>query len=100
MVKTSQVSEMVEGLRKIRASNFEHLARLIREHIADGELESVPPHFHYCAIWALIHGVVALYHSPFWCKVLEDREDSFHFLADIGAHIGSKHKREDGVPST
>ena len=35
----------------------------------------VPPYFHYCAAWALVHGAVALYHSPFWSNVLEDQEE-------------------------
>lgn len=63
VVKTSQVPEMVEELHKIRASNFERLTQLIKERIADGKLENVPPYFHYCAAWALVHGAVALYHG-------------------------------------
>ncbi len=99
VVKTSQVPEMVEELHKIRASNFERLTQLIKERIADGKLENVPPYFHYCAAWALVHGAVALYHSPFWREVLEDQEGFFHFLMDIGVRMGNKRKREGDAPS-
>ncbi len=99
VVKTSQVPEMVEELHKIRASNFERLTQLIKERIADGKLENVPPYFHYCAAWALVHGAVALYHSPFWREVLEDQEGFFHFLMDIGVRMGNKRKRESDAPS-
>ena len=74
VVKGNQVPEMVEQLHSIRASNFEHLTQLIKGRIAEGKLEDVPPYFHYCAAWALVHGAVALYHSPFWSNVLEDQD--------------------------
>jgi hypothetical protein len=53
----------------------------------------VPPYFHYCAAWALVHGAVALY-SPFWSNVLEDQEGFFQFLMDIGVRMGNKRKRD------
>ena len=53
-----------------------------------------PPYFHYCAAWALVHGAVALYHSPFWSNVLEDQEGFFQFLMDIGVRMGNKRKRD------
>ena len=61
VVKGNQVPELVEELHKIRASNFEHLTLLIKGRISEGKLEDVPPYFHYCAAWALVHGAVALY---------------------------------------
>lgn len=63
IVKSRQAPEMVEQLHSIRASNFERLTRLIEDRISEGKLEDVPPYFHYCAAWALVHGAVALYHS-------------------------------------
>jgi hypothetical protein len=97
VVKGNQVPEMVEQLHAIRASNFEHLTQLIKGRIDEGKLEDVPPYFHYCAAWALVHGAVALYHSPFWSNVLEDQEGFFQFLMDIGVRMGNKRKR-DGEP--
>ena len=96
VLKGQQVPEMVEQLHTIRASNFERLTRLIEGRIAEGKLEDVPPYFHYCAAWALVHGAVALYHSLFWSNVLEDQEGFFQFLMDIGVRMGNKRvKRED-----
>jgi AcrR family transcriptional regulator len=94
VVKNSQVPEMVEQLHSIRASNFDHLTNLIKGRIAEGKLEDVPPYFHYCAAWALVHGAVALYHSPFWRDVIEDQDAFFQFLMDIGVRMGNRRKRD------
>lgn len=98
VVKSNQVPEMVVELHGIRASNFERLTLLIEGQISDGKLEDVPPYFHYCAAWALVHGAVALYHSPFWNTVLEDKEGFFQFLMDIGVRMGNKRKRDGDLP--
>ncbi|RMT57744.1 hypothetical protein ALP29_04634 [Pseudomonas syringae pv. avii] len=98
VVKGHQVPEMVEELHKIRASNFERLTLLIKGRISEGKLEDVPPYFHYCAAWALVHGAVALYHSPFWSNVLEDQEGFFQFLMDIGVRMGNKRKHSPELP--
>ena len=66
--------------------------------ISEGKLEDVPPYFHYCAAWALVHGAVALYHSPFWSNVLEDQEGFFQFLMDIGVRMGNKRKHSGELP--
>ncbi|WP_460208464.1 TetR/AcrR family transcriptional regulator [Thiopseudomonas denitrificans] len=95
IVKGRQAPEMVEQLHSIRASNFERLTRLIEDRISEGKLEDVPPYFHYCAAWALVHGAVALYHSPFWSSVLEDQEGFFQFLMDIGVRKGNKRRRDE-----
>lgn len=95
IVKSRQAPEMVEQLHSIRASNFERLTRLIEDRISEGKLEDVPPYFHYCAAWALVHGAVALYHSPFWSSVLEDQEGFFQFLMDIGVRMGNKRRRDE-----
>lgn len=98
VLKGHQVPEMVEQLHTIRASNFERLTRLIEGRIDEGKLEDVPPYFHYCAAWALVHGAVALYHSPFWSNVLEDQEGFFQFLMDIGVRMGNKRTKRDETP--
>ena len=95
IVKSRQAPEMVEELHRIRASNFERLTRLIEDRISEGKLEDVPPYFHYCAAWALVHGAVALYHSPFWSSVLEDQEGFFQFLMDIGVRMGNRRRRDE-----
>lgn len=97
VLKGHQVPEMVEQLHTIRASNFERLTRLIEGRIDEGKLEDVPPYFHYCAAWALVHGAVALYHSPFWSNVLEDQEGFFQFLMDIGVRMGNKRPKRDDI---
>jgi len=97
IVKGRQAPEMVEQLHAIRASNFERLTRLIEDRISEGKLENVPPYFHYCAAWALVHGAVALYHSPFWNNVLEDQEGFFQFIMDIGVRMGNRRRRDDSA---
>ena len=98
VLKGHQVPEMVEQLHTIRASNFERLTRLIEGRIDEGKLEDVPPYCHYGAAWALVHGAVALYHSPFWSNVLEDQEGFFQFLMDIGVRMGNKRTKRDETP--
>ena len=94
VVKTSQLPEMVEELHQIRASNFNHLTGVIQERIDEGKLEDVPAYFHYCAAWALVHGAMAMYHSPFWREVIEDKEGYMQFLMDIGVRMGNRSKRK------
>ncbi len=98
VVKTRQVPELVEQLHSIRTSNFQRLTSLIEGRIDEGKLEDVPPYFHYCAAWALVHGAVALYHSPFWRDVLEDQEGFFQFLMEISVRMGNRRKRDVETP--
>lgn len=100
LVKSNQLPELVEELHKIRASNFNHLTGVIQERIDEGKLENVPAYFHYCAAWALVHGAMAMYHSPFWQDVIEDKEGYMQFLMDIGVRMGnkSKRRREEELP--
>ncbi len=81
-----------------RLEENERLTRLIEGRIDEGKLEDVPPYFHYCAAWALVHGAVALYHSPFWSNVLEDQEGFFQFLMDIGVRMGNKRTKREEAP--
>ncbi|GGD03885.1 TetR/AcrR family transcriptional regulator [Halopseudomonas salina] len=99
LVKSNQLPELVEELHKIRASNFNHLTGVIQERIDDGKLENVPAYFHYCAAWALVHGAMAMYHSPFWQDVIEDKEGYMQFLMDIGVRMGNKSKRKKELES-
>ena len=98
VVKTRQVPELVEQLHSIRTSNFQRLTSLIEGRIDEGKLEDVPPYFHYCAAWALVHGAVALYHSPFWRDVLEDQEGFFQCLMEIGVRMGNRRQRDVATP--
>jgi AcrR family transcriptional regulator len=93
VVKTNQMPEMVEQLHAIRASNFNHLTGVIQQRIDNGKLEDVPAYFHYCAAWALVHGAMSMYHSPFWQEVIKDKEGYMKFLTDIGVRMGNKSKR-------
>ncbi|MEH6387697.1 MULTISPECIES: TetR/AcrR family transcriptional regulator [Pseudomonas] len=93
VVKASQMPEMIGQLHQIRASNFNNLTGVIKERIDDGKLEDVPPYFHYCAAWALVHGAMSMYHSPFWQEVIEDKEGYMQFLTDIGVRMGNRSKR-------
>tara|TARA_R110002051_G_scaffold65769_1_gene119049 strand:- start:39273 stop:39947 length:675 start_codon:yes stop_codon:yes gene_type:complete len=93
LVKSNQLPDLLEELHKIRASNFNHLTGVIQERIDEGKLEDVPAYFHYCAAWALVHGAMAMYHSPFWQDVIEDKEGYMQFLMDIGVRMGNKSKR-------
>lgn len=99
LVKSNQLPELVDELHKIRASNFNHLTGVIQERIDDGKLEDVPAYFHYCAAWALVHGAMAMYHSPFWQDVIEDKEGYMQFLMDIGVRMGNKSKRKKELES-
>ena len=100
VVKTNQLPEMVEELHQIRASNFNHLTGVIQERIDEGKLEDVPAYFHYCAAWALVHGAMAMYHSPFWREVIEDKEGYMQFLMDIGVRMGNRYKRKKDVDAS
>ncbi len=100
LVKSNQLPELLEELHQIRASNFNHLTGVIQERIDDGKLENVPAYFHYCAAWALVHGAMAMYHSPFWQEVIEDKEGYMQFLMDIGVRMGNKSKRRKDTETT
>ncbi len=93
VVKTNQMPELILELHGIRASNFNHLTGVIQERIDEQTLEDVPAYFHYCAAWALVHGAMSMYHSPFWQEVIEDKEGYLQFLMDIGVRMGNRSKR-------
>lgn len=93
LVKSNQLPGMVDKLHQIRASNFNHLTGVIQQRIDEGKLEDVPAYYHYCAAWALVHGAMAMYHSPFWQDVIEDKEGYMQFLMDVGVRMGNKFKR-------
>ena len=80
-------------LHQIRTSNFNHVTGMIQSRIDDGKLEDVPAYFHYCAAWALVHGAMAMYHSPFWQDVIKDQEGYMQFLMDVGVRMGNRFKR-------
>ncbi|MCX4029229.1 TetR/AcrR family transcriptional regulator [Endozoicomonas sp. SM1973] len=96
--------ELFRELHRIRASNIARLTELIKARIDDNLLENVPPYFHYCAAWALVHGAVAVYHSAFWQDVIEDKDGFFQFMMDIGMRMGkrghSKNSRPEESPQS
>ncbi|WP_163833431.1 TetR/AcrR family transcriptional regulator [Spartinivicinus ruber] len=88
--------ELFRELHRIRASNIARLTELIKARIDDDLLENVPPYFHYCAAWALVHGAVAVYHSAFWQDVIEDKDGFFQFMMDIGMRMGRRGHAKPG----
>jgi AcrR family transcriptional regulator len=100
VVKVNQLPAMIAELHSIRASNLEYLNQLVKGRIAEGKLEDVPPNFHVLAAWALVHGAVGLYHSPFWSEQMEDQERFFQFLMDIGVRMGNRRKRDSEQPAS
>ena len=100
VLKADQLPELLEELHALRDSNLEYLNQLIKGRIAEGKLEDVPPNFHVLAAWALVHGAVGLYHSPFWSEQMEDQERFFQFLMDIGVRMGNRRKRDSEQPAS
>jgi AcrR family transcriptional regulator len=96
VIKDQAVPEMVEKLHRIRESNFELLGEIIQERIDEGILEDVPPMYHICAAWALAHGAVGLMESPFYKKLIDDKDDFLDFLIGIGVRMGNKGQRGAG----
>ena len=90
VIKDNAVPELVDKLHRIRAANFEHLQDIVRARIAEGALEEVNPLYHICAAWALAHGAVGLMESPFYQKLIEDKDDFLEFLINIGIRMGNK----------
>lgn len=95
---------LLEELHRIRASNFEKLEEMVKMRIAEGKLADVPPYFHICAAYALVHGAVALYHSDFYNQIVKDRDGFFDFLMEVAVRMGNKsrvpkaNEGEDGNP--
>ena len=90
VIKDQAVPELVDKLHAIRASNFEHLKRIVQKRIDEGILEDVPPTYHIFSAWALAHGAVGLMQSPFYQKMIEDKGDFLDFLIGIGVRMGNK----------
>jgi AcrR family transcriptional regulator len=93
VIKDHAVPELVEKLHRIRAANFDHLTRIVRSRIDEGTLEDVPEIYHICTAWALAHGAVALMESPFYQKLINDKDDFLDFLVNIGIRMGNKGQR-------
>lgn len=84
--------QLLEKLHGIRASNAKNLQSIVDARIEENILMDVPPYFHICAAWALVHGAVALYHSDFFKQVIEDKDQFFDFLMEIGVRMGVQNK--------
>ena len=89
--------ELMERLHTIRKSNRAVLVSIVQARIDEGILESVPPEYHICANWALVHGAVALYRSDFYQELIDEPEHFFQFLMDIAVRMGNKKRSKEGV---
>ncbi|MFK7161510.1 TetR/AcrR family transcriptional regulator [Marinospirillum sp. MEB164] len=103
LVKSNVVPDMIDELHRFRAKNLESLSELIGARVDEGLLEDVPPYFHYCAAWAFVHGAAVLYQSEFFQDVIQDKDEFFRFMMDIGVRMGNRgqrgKKRADTLPS-
>lgn len=86
-------NELFNELHKVRMSNFGKLSDIVTARVREGSLEDVPPQFHVMAAWALVHGAVGLYQSDFYRELIDDQQEFFSFLMDIGVRMGNKGKR-------
>lgn len=93
LVKANVIPDMIEELHRFRAQNLESLSGLINDRMQEGLLEDVPPYFHYCASWAFVHGAAVLYQSEFFQDVIQDKDEFFRFLMDIGVRLGNRGQR-------
>jgi AcrR family transcriptional regulator len=93
LVKANVIPDMIEELHRFRAQNLESLSDLIGGRMDAGLLEEVPPYFHYCASWAFVHGAAVLYQSEFFQDVIQDKDEFFRFMMDIGVRLGNRGQR-------
>ena len=89
------VPDLLDKLHRIRASNADKLVEIVQARIQEGLLADVPPYFHICAAWALVHGAVALRQSDFYNRVIQDNDSFFEFLMEISVRMGNvgRHKK-------
>ena len=90
VIKDHVVPELVEQLHQIRAANFDRLNSIVQARVDEGSLEPVPSTYHICSAWALAHGAVALMQSPFYQRLIDDKEDFLDFLVEIGIRMGNR----------
>ena len=90
LTNSNSCPELVQKLHETRASNLDRLVKIVEMRISEGKLEDVPAHYHIFAAWALVHGAVALYHSKFYNEFIDNKDDFFNFLIDIGVRMGNK----------
>ena len=93
VIKDHAVPDLVEKLHRIRESNFERLTHIVKARVQEGSLEDVPAIYHICSAWALAHGAVALMQSPFYQRLIEDKDDFLDFLVEIGIRMGNRGQR-------
>ena len=87
------LASLLEELHQIRAQNLNSVASLITARVDEGLLEEVPAYFHYCAAWAFVHGAAVLYQSDFFQTVIEDKQEFFNFMMEIGVRLGNRGQR-------
>lgn len=89
---------MLEELYRIRSANLDKLAAYVQAKIDDDILEPVHPNYHILASWALVHGAVALYHSKYYRQLIDDSDEFFSFLGDLGIRMGNKRRDKTDEP--
>lgn len=90
LTNSNSCPELVQKLHETRANNLDRLVKIVEQRISEGKLEDVPAHYHIFAAWALVHGAVALYHSKFYNEFIDNKDDFFNFLIEIGVRMGNK----------
>nr|WP_304412609.1 MULTISPECIES: TetR/AcrR family transcriptional regulator [unclassified Alcanivorax] len=93
VIKDHALPELVEKLHSIRKANFARLTEIVKARMEEGSLEEVPAIYHICSAWALAHGAAALMESPFYQKLIDDKDDFLDFLIEIGIRMGNKGQR-------
>ncbi len=97
-IDVNALPDMLEKLHRIRVSNAKTLELIIEARIKEGILADVPPYFHICAAWALVHGAVALYESDFFNHRIQDKEGFVEFLMDVAVRMGNRNRyRKDAL---
>jgi len=91
-IAENAMPELMERLHTIRVSNSDILVSIVQARLDEGILEDVPPTYHICATWALVHGAVALCRSDFYQDLIDDKDRFFEFLMDIAVRMGNKKK--------
>ncbi len=89
-ISENALPELTEKLHRIRASNSDLLEQVVKARIDEDILLDVPPHYHICAAWAMVHGAVGLYHSNFFKDRIEDKKGVFDFLMEVAVRMGNK----------
>lgn len=90
VIKDYVVLELVDKLYCICEVNFEKFNYIVEVCIQEGFLELVFVIYYICFVWVLVYGVVVLMQLLFYQCLIEDKDDFFDFLIEIGICMGNK----------